>query len=194
MNDYSNIKRYPSYEEARKAYFEELDHHDRLIKEAFDKYGELLADTLGVDVNKLKQLVNIHDRSKYEVEDEINGFMANYFAYDGDGIDEEYYGLRRAIYEKGLLSHFHNNPHHPEFWVFIKAGEWAFEAKPMDSIYICEMLLDWIAYKNMLNIRSIKDYWVSTRSTKYIHKDTIKIIDTLVNMINEIEERETAEE
>lgn len=193
MNDYSHIKRYPSLADAKEAYYKGLDLHEKLVKEAFEKYGKLFADTLGVDVSKLEKLIEVHDQSKRTVEDEINGFMANRYPYEGDGIDDDHYGLRHAIYEKGLLSHYHNNPHHPEFWVFIKAQDWTLDAKPMDSIYICEMLIDWVAYQNMLQLRTVEEYWTHIRSTLFMHPHTVEQVDLLVTLVSEMQHKEHKE-
>lgn len=191
MSEYSNRKWYDSLADAKAAYFEYLDKHHEYILKAFDKYGKKLSDALDVDISKVKELVDIHDQSKKESEDEINGYISHFYPYKNDDIGEESFGLRRAIYEKGLLHHYNSNPHHPEFWIYVNVDKSKMEAKPMDGIYIAEMLLDWIAFSMVGGCKSVEEYWKHNRASMYIHHDTVKIVDRLVDMITE-DEKQTA--
>lgn len=182
--------RYPSEADAKVAYFDYVEKHKIAIKDAFNEYGEKFANCLGVDVIKLGKLIDIHDDDKLVVEDEIKGYIANFYPYEGDGIPDDSYGLRRAIYEKALLNHYHQNPHHPEFWVYVDAEHNRLDCKPMDPIYVCEMILDWIANENREGHLPTSEYWRLNRSSKYIHQDTIVLIDMIIDMMNE--EKESA--
>lgn len=184
MSDYSHLKVYPSFEDAKAAYFKALDRHYEEVQKGFEEFGKEFCDALNADYNRLAELVKIHDKSKYEVEVEVEGFLANHFPYENDEIGDSY-GLRRAKYEKALLSHFQNNPHHPEHWIEINYETYTFEAKPMEPVYVCEMALDWIGYKQSFGVKSISKYWEFTRVTKYLHEDTIRMAEKLLAIIKE---------
>ena len=178
--------RYNNATDARAAYFAFVKKHKELIKEAFNEYGEKFADCLGVDVNELKKLVDVHDDDKLTNETVITGYIANFYPNDDDGIPEDAYGLRNTIFEKGLLAHYMNNPHHPEYWSYIENNK--LNANPMEPIYVCEMILDWIANEDEHEHLPTSQYWRLNRSSKYLHPDTVKLIDIIMDIVSEEEE------
>lgn len=180
--------RYKNEADAKAAYFEYVIKHKEAIKRAFREYGDKFTDCLGVDINKLRDLISVHDDDKLVVDDEINGFIANFYPYEGDGIPDDAYGLRRAIFEKALLAHYSRNPHHPEYWSFIENNK--LDAKAMEPIYVCEMILDWIANETNKGSLPTSQYWRLNRSSKYLHPDTVKMIDIVMDIVSEEEEME----
>lgn len=172
---------YETKEESLKAYNISVKNHKENIRKAFDVFGKLFCDALELNVDDLEALINIHDNSKMIDKDEIDGYLIQHFPYKDSNIPFDSYGLRRCIYEKALLNHYHSNPHHPEYWVMIKNN--SLLPMPMEKIYICEMILDWIA--NSVDEKdNAKEYWRLNRSRKFLHHDTVDIIDKLIDLIN----------
>lgn len=182
MNDLLHV--YETKEESLKAYNISICNHIQNIKKAFNVFGKLFCDALNLDINELEMLINIHDKSKMLNQDEIDGYLIHNFPYKDSNIPFNSYGLRRCIYEKALLSHYHSNPHHPEYWVMIKNN--SLLPMPMEKIYICEMVLDWIANSVDENTNA-KEYWRLNRNRKLLHHDTIDIIDQLIDLIDPID-------
>lgn len=182
---YNTLTKFESREQAEKAYFAYLEEHDKRVKEAFRGYGRALATCMGVGFNDLETLINEHDKSKWSEPLEIDGYIANFYPYEGDGMQLDEYGIRHAIFEKGLLNHYHNNPHHPEYWIFFKHTERKLDCKPMDPIYVCEMLIDWISNERPDNL-PVDEYWKRNRGSKFLHIDTVSLIDRGIDCIVEI--------
>lgn len=182
MSYYNTLYIYEFEKDAVEAYNEYVSAHKKNILLAYDKYGQRLADYLKVDLEHLKVLCTAHDNSKLLNEEEIYGYMMQYYPYKGDGVDLEKYGLRRAIFEKALLHHYHNNPHHPEYWIIFKDNSMV--ATPMDNIYLAEMMLDWVAHESD-GRGNVHGYWFNNRATKYINYDTVKQIDFIMDNILE---------
>ena len=180
MSYYNTLHLYNSKEEAEAAYNEYLTNHKRNIIMAYDKYHKALGEYLHIDVDRLHTLVVAHDNSKLLSKEEIYGHMIQYYPYINDGVDLNKYGLRRSIFEKALLHHYHNNPHHPEYWVIFRDNSMV--ATVMDNIYLAEMILDWCAHQAD-NRGTVYDYWFNNRASKYINYDNIKQIDFIVDNI-----------
>jgi len=135
-----------------------------------------------IDIKELTHNITEHDMSKLRNNDEINGYIAHFFPYKDDGLPLVNYGLRRCIYEKGLLSHYHNNQHHPEYWVVIRDN--TLSPTPMRKLYVAEMLIDWIANQSDGRL-PVKEFWKMDRSRKFIHHDTIIDIDRGVDSLDD---------
>lgn len=190
---YNTMKRCANREEAEKLYFEYLDRHDENVWKAFRGYGRALATCLGVKYNDLEDLIRVHDKSKRTEKLEIDGYITNFYPYEGDGIGLDEYGIKNAIYEKALLSHYHNNPHHPEYWIFFKHNERKLDCKPMEPIYVCEMLIDWIANETPNNM-TVDEYWKHNRGSKFLHINTVDMIDKAIDCIIDVRNRFGAKE
>ena len=172
---------YENKEDSLKAYNISIKNHKENIRKAFDVFGKLFCDALELNVDDLEALINIHDNSKMIDKDEIDGYLIQHFPYKDSNIPFDSYGLRRCIYEKALLNHYHSTPHHPEYWVMIKNN--SLLPMPMEKIYICEMILDWIANSADGNDNA-KEYWRLNRGRKFLHHDTVDIIDKLIDLID----------
>ena len=179
---YTDMYVYDSKEESMKALNEYISNHKINVEKSYDKYRDLLVNELHIDADRLGSLVLAHDNSKLINPDETYGYLMEHYPYKDDGIGMESYGLRKSIYEKALLSHYHNNPHHSEYWIVFRDN--AMVATPMEPIYIAEMLLDWIAHESD-GRGSVKSYWVNNRANKLINYDTIKILDRLIQKLDD---------
>lgn len=182
MSYYNTLYVYDSKEKAIEAYNEYLSNHKANILLAYDKYGKALSEYLKIDLDHLKVLCTAHDNSKLLNDEEIYGYMMQYYPYKDDGVSLDKYGLRRSIFERALLHHYHNNPHHPEYWVMFKDNSMV--ATVMDNIYLAEMILDLIAHQAD-GRGTVQEYWFNNRASKYINYDTVKQIDHIVDNILE---------
>lgn len=175
---------YMTKEESMKAYIENVNLHRRLIKDAFDKYGNQFANCLSVNTDILEIRINAHDLSKLNNDIEMEGYRLHDFLSKEDDIDSHRIKL---LYEKAMLHHYHNNTDHPEHWIIVEND--GIVAIDMDSESICEMVLDWIAFGNEDNTRSDAiSFWDYNRGSKRLTLNTVNKIDILIDILKQTKE------
>ena len=151
-----------------KQYLEYIKEHKKNVTKAFEVYGELIIDLL-YDDNVNKQLTwkklyekirDTHDDSKYETE-EFEIYRRKFFPRNGEEPISDY------EFNKAWLHHIHNNPHHPEYWVYVDYDALNSD-KPalvnyyqMDEDSIIEMLCDWIGIGYKFNNTAYDYYYKS---------------------------------
>lgn len=174
MNKKPQIK-FKTKQEARHAYEEDLKKHREILSKIFDKFGNEFCNEMGANYELLESRIAAHDLTKLNEIDEYHGFMLYDYLSEEDNIEPH---MIQFAYDKARLSHYHNNPHHPEFWVYIK-DKWLI-ASQMDAESVCEMIMDWIA-KGEVDGTTLKDAWDFARVNKAFHQNTFKDIDKLVD-------------
>lgn len=120
-----------------------------------------------------------HDQSKYSVEE-----FAPY--------DKYFYGKEKtaeveANFNYAWLHHIHHNPHHWQYWVLIhdEANE-PTEALAMPSIYILEMVCDWLSFSWAKgDLTEIFKWYDEHKDNMILHTETRKKIDILLGAIRE---------
>ena len=114
--------------------------HVENVKRAYREYVERLTKLMKIDPHKLRDLVEVHDSSKFSEAEAISA--ARYFS-DEPNAHEKY----QEDYNYSWLNHQNVNPHHPEYWVMRDDNNTTILEMP--DIYIAEMVLDWqaMAYK-----------------------------------------------
>lgn len=113
------------------------DHKTGIIR-SFNEFGEELCNLLHVSEQSLKELVIVHDDSKYN-EKEFEYYRKVFYPAEHEkSIDKE------ILMQYGFLLHENANPHHPEYWVYRDGNT----TKPlvMPNIFIAEMILDWDSF------------------------------------------------
>ena len=171
---------YKTKEDSKKAFIDELESHRKLIKEAFEIYGEEFCKILEVELTDLKKQISLHDLSKCENRDEEYGFTLKFYPNEDENIPPH---LVKIAFDKARLSHYHNNKDHPEFWVYIedKDGISTLNATAMEPVYVCEMILDWIASSKKAGKLPADIYWAQNRNYRCIHEKTVDQIDMLID-------------
>lgn len=112
--------------------------HINNVKKAFDIYGELLCNELELDYIETRNQIAQHDESKWNTE-EFDLYRAKFHPYKNEKPISDY------EFNKAWLHHIHNNPHHPQYWIYYDDETNKVSVYDIPDIYIAEMLCDWIA-------------------------------------------------
>lgn len=179
-----------------KQYLEYIKEHKENVTKAFQVYGTLIIDLL-YDDNINKQLTwerlyekirDGHDDSKYENE-EFESYRRKFFPRDGEKPISDY------EFNKAWLHHIHNNPHHPEYWIYQDYEELKSKGKaqifyyPMDDDAIIEMLCDWIAMSYKFN-NKVYDWYKESNKGDILNEDTRFIVEEILKAIKRYDEEE----
>ena len=132
-----------------------------------------------------------HDLSKYSFAEFITG--ARY--YQGHRSPNE---AERAEYgySKAWMHHKGRNRHHFEYWTDYNPVRRVVEPVAMPYRYIAEMFCDRVAASKIYNGKSYSDsdplnYFLKSKTTRFIHPDTSQKLETLLVMLSEKGEAET---
>ena len=179
-----------------KQYLDYIKEHKENVIKAFERYGPLMVDLLYDDnedklllLKKLHEKIeNTHDNSKYEIE-EFEPYRRKYFPHNGEEPISDY------EFNKAWLHHIHNNPHHPEYWIYQDYEELNSNGKSqifyyqMDNDAIIEMLCDWIAMSYKFN-NKVYDWYRESNTGKILNKDTRFIVEEILKAIKRYDEEE----
>ena len=179
-----------------KQYLDYIKEHKENVIKAFERYGPLMVDLLYDDnedklllLKKLHEKIeNTHDNSKYEIE-EFEPYRRKYFPHNGEEPISDY------EFNKAWLHHIHNNPHHPEYWIYQDYEELNSNGKSqifyyqMDNDAIIEMLCDWIAMSYKFN-NKVYDWYRESNTGKILNKDTRFIVEEILKAIKKYDEEE----
>lgn len=179
-------------EESIRDYKEYVDRHVSFVQKAFEDYGKDLIRKVvssrtprpyeDIDLEnvyiKVAQLVQLHDKSKYEAE-ELDAYAARFNPYEENTDDAT---TIRNNFEIAWEHHYNHNPHHPEFWAVTACGKAISTHIP--NAYFVEMLCDWIAMS--MNFKSsTADWWFNDKGGKaekytMMPKSDIELIDEIL--------------
>lgn len=160
-------------------YDQYLTQHKLNVKKGFDWIRDNLPNLLDGDFDYEWQICSNHDYSKTQLDE--------YKAYDA-----YFYGRNVSYavaqeFNKAWLLHIHRNPHHWQYWILInddpKEGEVLIE---MPYNYVLEMICDWWAFSwAKENLNEIFSWYEERKKYIKIHKNTIKIVESILNQIKE---------
>lgn len=163
-------------QESIEAYNDYIDTHIKNVRISFERFGKALCEKLNLDMDRLKALIDDHDKSKYSKE-EFEGYRKRFYKCDEDlESDEEI----QAMFDEAWMHHLKNNAHHPEFWV----NNEEHTIYIMNGYHIAEMLLDWCAMGIAQHEEiPVYDYWTKGDGTKKPFRlEVIRIIDNCVDI------------
>ena len=172
---------YQTIEESKKVFMDDLKNHRANIQRAFDLYGKAFCNILNADYEELKENIRIHDLTICENEKEQYGFRIKYYPSIEDDLSKHHVNSA-YIYSKS--SHYLSNKHHSEHWIHIDNNK--LDTKAMEAVYICEMVLDWIATAEREGYIPADEYWANNRNAKCIHEETVDQIDMLMDKYVEL--------
>lgn len=121
------------------------------------------------NLEQYKENLILHDLSKFSA-DEAFGY-AMYNRKTGHGHHQ---------FEMAWHHHKMNNPHHPEYWFNPNRGGQN-EAIPMPTIYVVEMVADWIGAGKIYGGQL--DEWLTGNLLKFRFGKSIGIVKTVLNAI-----------
>lgn len=170
------------YNQKIKEYKEYVDDHIANVRKAFNFYGEALCDRLHLDIDRLADMVDDHDKSKYSAE-EFEGYRCYFYPTEEESADPETKAFNKKKFDAAWLHHLRNNAHHPEFWIYRDENDIP-KCHPMDPIHVAEMLLDW-AGMSIAKHDTAYLYWANNMSEKPLHPDTIKLVDSCIDIFKE---------
>jgi hypothetical protein len=124
-----------------------------------------------------------HDMSKFSLAEwtsRVEGFSSNCLKQSDGTFD-----LSKA--NDGLVSslvkHYHNNPHHWQWWVtFLETGSMI--VLPMSDKYKREMLADWLAVSRMSDRLDVIPWYLQNKDKIILHPETRKWIEIKLGIIN----------
>lgn len=166
-------------QESIETYTQYIEAHIENVNQAFKRYGEKLCESLNIDYDRLKWMIQEHDKSKFEKE-EFEGYRRNFYKSDDEEDDPE---AIKEEFDNAWIHHLSVNAHHPEFWVNTNDNS----IYIMDKYHIAEMLLDWCAMGIAQGEEHpAYDYWVNGEGTKKpIRKEVAEIIDSCIDIFSE---------
>lgn len=106
-------------------------------------------------------------------------------------VDNPEYKRRKHAYDAAVLHHYHNNPHHWQYWCYV--NRWCFSdvdttasviAIEMPDKYVIEMVCDWLAAGKALNSQqSALDWFNHNESSMLFHTATKAKVRQLLEKI-----------
>lgn len=171
--------KYDSEKKAQaKNYKRYVDEHIENVNKAFSEFGPALCKALYIDLGRLKEMIEIHDQSKYS-EEEFEGYR-KYF-YPTHLEDSE--SLNKYAFDLAWDHHVKNNPHHPEFWVRQDEDTGELIPEDMPNTFIAEMLLDWQAMGYKFGDNAYQ-YWNSDKCKKFLSPVTREKVESVISIFN----------
>ena len=165
-----------------KEYKKYIDEHIANVFKVYKVYGDKLCERLGIDHERLGDMIKDHDQSKYTSE-EFEGYRCHFYPTPEEEADVESKAFRKKKFDSAWLFHLRRNPHHPEFWVYVD-DEGTTRCHPMDPMHIAEMILDWAAIGIVFNDTAY-EYWSKNGHSKPLHYDSIMLIDKCIDIFKD---------
>ena len=140
-----------------------VDHINR-VKNAYHKYKPLFVELFPEVFNDtelaemMEYEIETHDTSKFSKE-EFQLYCDYFFPDPVKG------KISERQFNQAWLHHIHNNPHHPQHWVYYDEETTKTTAYDMPDIYIIAMLCDWIAMSEYKK-DTIWAYWDAAGKNK----------------------------
>lgn len=162
-----------------KNYKRYVDEHIENVNKAFSEFGPVLCKALSVDLGRLKEMITIHDQSKYD-EEEFEGYRRYFYPTNMEENDDHH---NKYAFDLAWDHHVKNNPHHPEFWVRQDEDTGELIPEDMPNTFIAEMLLDWqsMGYKFGDNAYQ---YWNSDKCKKFLSPPTKAKVEEVISIFN----------
>lgn len=173
-------------------YSDYIKTHVNNVKKAFFNYGDIMLRVLDYESPdvylELNNRIDIHDDSKWSLE-EYEPYRKKFYPYQDEVKISDY------EFNKAWLHHIHNNPHHPEYWIYYNADNKTVTIYDMDDFSIIEMLCDWIAM-GMTHNNTAYDYYrnnpkkkeVLSPNTQFKVNKILNEIELIDNTIKEFKE------
>lgn len=143
-----------------------------------------MADNLiGLDQDSLDKArfnAEVHDNSKMQPEE--------YKAYDDYFYGGNQTSKVKEAFDYAWLHHIRNNPHHWQYWVLINDdADEGTRALEMPLEYVYEMIADWWSFSwKKGNLMEIFDWYDDHKKRIIFHKNTKKIVETILDNIKAI--------
>lgn len=163
-------------QDRREEYEQYLKEHIDGVKKSYNEIKDIVLTELNLidnDISFLEDLINNHDKSKYD-DEEFYPYL--YYFYPS-----KEHKSNDNSFDYAWLHHIHNNPHHWQYWI-LKEDEGNVKLLDIPEIYIIEMLCDWhsFSYKNP---ESTANKWYNDNKDKMLLSDnTKKIIENILKL------------
>ena len=163
-------------------YIDYINNHINYVKEAFHKYGELLCKELNLNYLEIEEQINYHDESKWDKE-EFDLYKQKFYPEPNEKEISDY------EFNKAWLHHIHNNPHHPQHWIYYNDEDNNLTVYDIPDNYILEMILDWIAMGKTHNDTCYNYYFNKGGKDKLFKNSTRTKVEYLLNKIKEFDNK-----
>lgn len=171
--------KYDSEKKAQaKNYKRYVDEHIENVNKAFSEFGPALCKALSIDLGRLKEMIEIHDQSKYS-EEEFEGYRKYFYPTHLEDSED----LNKYAFDLAWNHHVKNNPHHPEFWVRQDEDTGELIPEDMPNTFIAEMLLDWQAMGYKFGDNAYQ-YWNSDKCKKFLSPATREKVESVISIFD----------
>jgi hypothetical protein len=152
-----------------------LKDHISGVKKVYEEFFKpILLTYTGLsfeEINKLKDNIENHDKSKYDAA-EWNGYLNWFYA------DEEHPQDQNA-FDLAWLRHQHLNPHHWQHWILHKdSGN--IVLMDMPEIYVIEMLCDWHSFSYKNKESTAWNWWEKNKDNMSMSEKTIELVEKYI--------------
>lgn len=161
----------------KEEYLDYLKNHIKNVENAWE-WIKLNFDLDSSYTTLMDKLIQCHDSSKYDYDDEFYDYMV-YF-YSGEKNQEI-----KDNFNKAWLHHIHQNPHHWQHWVLYEdEGNVICIDMPIESIY--EMICDWWSFSWAdNNLFEVFDWYEKHKDRQLMSTNTRLIVESILNKMKE---------
>lgn len=166
----------------KKEYDEYLKNHISGVQQAWrDCFYDKLSDILdGVTLKEISDQIANHDDSKYGSE-EYTPYLNHFYPPEGK-TGEDF----RKEFDVACLHHYHNNPHHWNYWV-LNDDEDKDKGRVLDmpEKYVIEMLCDWHSFSLKDSNSTAYNWWNKNKEKMNMTDNTIKLVEKYIDYVKE---------
>lgn len=163
----------------REEYEEYLEQHIRGVKNAYEKFKDVLlteSDLTVEDLTELDNQIDSHDASKYE-DEEFYPYLHHFYP-SGAGADSE------EAYDRAWNRHQKHNPHHWQYWILQKdSGEQ--KILDMPENYVIEMICDWQSFSLKNPESTAYKWWVDNQDKMIMSEGTKDLVNKYIEYFKE---------
>lgn len=174
------------YTAKEKEYSVYIKNHINNVKKAFYNYGDIMLRALDYESPdvylELKNRIDEHDDSKWSME-EYELYRKKFYPYPDEKEISSY------DFNKAWLHHIHNNPHHPEYWIYYDNETKSVSIYDMDDFSIIEMLCDWIAMGMVYNNTAYDYYRNNPKKKEVLSRNTRMKVEKILNEIELLDKK-----
>lgn len=170
------------YQSRVEQYEDYLTEHISNVQKAFDLCDKNrlkeLTELTDEDLEDIEIQISHHDESKYD-DEEWNAYLDWFYPEKGKEDNKDEYA-----YDCAWVHHWHNNPHHYQYWLCIDDDG---TVRPIDIPLNCiiEALCDWHSF-SAKNAESTAKKWWEDHKDVFVMTDTTKEwFDKLVELFTE---------
>lgn len=163
-------------------YISYIDIHRAYVKAAYNTYKDFFITYFNIPSkleNDIDKQITNHDKSKYTY-NEFNAYRRYFYPTTEENNQTDKNTIN--YFHKAWLHHIHENPHHPEHWMYYDDETNKLILLKIPDRYIIEMICDWVAMSK-LDIKDMIKWYTEKGSKKKMHPDTKNKVDKTIKAL-----------